>query len=85
MANSFCSCRSCWRATRRSPCGRVGYSRSISAIQELMSSAGRVQVVMLLIVDLLRLDDDALRRTREGGVKDTGTRRQRRAAGEPMF
>jgi hypothetical protein len=50
-----------------------------------MSSAGRVQVVMLLIVDLLRLDDDALRRTREGGVKDTGTRRQRRAAGEPMF
>jgi hypothetical protein len=40
---------------------------------------------VLLIVDLLRPDDDALRRAGEGGVKDAGTRRQRRAAGEPVF
>jgi hypothetical protein len=44
-----------------------------------------VWVVILLIVDLLRLDDEAPRRTGEGGVRDAGTRRQRRAAGEPMF
>jgi len=42
-------------------------------------------VRVLLIVDLLRLDDEAPRRTGEGGVRDAGTRRQRRAAGDPMF
>jgi hypothetical protein len=41
--------------------------------------------MILLIVDLLRLDDEAPRRTGEGGVKDAVTRRQRRAAGEPVF
>jgi hypothetical protein len=57
----------------------------ISASQQAMPSAGMVQVMILLIVDLLRLDDEAPRRTGEGGVRDAGTRRQRRAAGEPMF
>jgi hypothetical protein len=44
-----------------------------------------VWVVILLIVDLLRLDDEAPRRTGEGEVKDAGTRRQRRAVGEPVL
>jgi hypothetical protein len=40
---------------------------------------------VVLIVDLLRLDDEAPRRTGEGGVKDAGTRRQQRAMEEPKF
>jgi hypothetical protein len=43
-----------------------------------------VWVVILLIVDLLRLDDEVPRRAGEGRVKDA-KRRQRRAAGEPVF
>jgi hypothetical protein len=54
-------------------------------IQQEISSAGIEWVGMLLIVDFVRLDDEAPRRTGEGGVKDAGTRRQRRAAGEPIF
>jgi hypothetical protein len=49
-----------------------------------MSSAGMEWVRVLLIVDLLRLDDEVPRRAGEGGVKDA-KRRQRRAAGEPVF
>jgi hypothetical protein len=41
-------------------------------------------VRVLLVVDLLRLDDEVPRRAGEGGVKDA-KRRQRRAAGEPVF
>jgi hypothetical protein len=42
-----------------------------------------VQNVILLILDLLRLDDEALRRT--GEVRVNALRCQRRATGEPDF
>jgi hypothetical protein len=70
--------------------GRDGYSISISAIQQAISLSGMEWVRALLIVDLLRLDDEAARRTGDGGVQDParaasggwrGDRRSSRPAG----